>query len=302
MILDLNRDHSENITYSYPGHFLFIDKDRLSHYPQYTGLSHWHDDTEFIAVLSGEMDYSINGRIVHMSEGDGLFVNSRQFHYGFSKGRRECVFLCILLHPMLLCSTPSMEQDYITPVLSNAALPYQLLHEDIPWEKKILQALRQMYDALGQPAFPLLILSLFCQIWREMYIHAPQDGLQTADASGQLSIIREMVHYIQKNHAKKISLDDIAAAGNVCKSKCCSLFHRYLNQTPVNYLIRYRLDQSIGLMTSTDMNITQISYEVGFSGTSYFSETFRRHFGCSPMQYRKRALECDQKGADLTPF
>ena len=56
MILDLNEDSSENVPYSYPGYFIFIEKDCLSQYPQHTALSHWHDDVEFIAELSGEMD------------------------------------------------------------------------------------------------------------------------------------------------------------------------------------------------------------------------------------------------------
>lgn len=293
MILDLNEDHSENVPYSYPDHFLFIEKDRLSQYPQYTALSHWHDDVEFIAVLSGEMKYNINGKLVSMHPGEGVFVNSRQFHYGFSKEREECVFLCILLHPMLLCSTPSMEQDYIAPVLSNAAFPFWPLHTTIPWEENILHALTEMYSLLDQPAFPLLIQSLFCQIWHGLYTHAPKEQPTKGNSGSQLSAVREMVGYIQEHYAEKISLEDIAAVGNVCKSKCCSLFRAYLNQTPVSYLIRYRLEKSIELMAATDMNITQIGYEVGFSGTSYFSETFHKHFGCSPMRYREKTLHRD---------
>lgn len=290
MILDLNEDYSENVPYNYPEHFLFIEEDRLSQYPQYTALSHWHDDVEFIAVLSGEMRYNINGRIITMHPGEGVFVNSRQFHYGFSKEQKECVFLCILLHPMLLCCTSPMEQAYIGPLLSNTAFPCWPLRTTVPWEDNILQALRQMYGLLGQPAFPLLIQSLFYQIWHALYTHAPKEQTSAAKSTSQLSSVREMVRYIQGHYAEKISLEDIAAVGNVCKSKCCSLFRTYLDQTPVSYLIRYRLEKSIGLMSTTDMNITQIGYEVGFSGTSYFSETFHKHYGCSPMRYRETHL------------
>lgn len=301
MILDLNEDYSENVPYSYPGHFLFIEEDRLSQYPQYTALSHWHDDVEFIAILSGEMSYNINGRVTALHPGEGMFVNSRQFHYGFSREQKECVFLCILFHPMLLCCTSAMEQTYIAPVLSNTAFPCWPLHTAIPWENKILQALTQMYGLLGQPAFPLLIQSLSFQIWHELYTHAPKTPPAAARSTLQLSSLREMVSYIQKHHAEKISLEDIAAVGNVCKSKCCSLFRTCLGQTPVSYLIRYRLEKSIELMAATDMNITQISYEVGFSGTSYFSETFHKHFGCSPMRYRESHLHPKTKDKTVSP-
>lgn len=290
MILDLNEDRSENVPYDYPEHFIFIEEDRLSQYPQYTALSHWHDDVEFIVVLSGEMDYNVNGRVVTIHKGEGIFVNSRQFHYGFSKEQKECVFICILLHPMLLCSTLSMEQEYVAPLLSNTAFSHWPLHPAVPWEDDILRELLQMYDSLDQTAFPLLINGSFCRIWQRLYAHAPKEQPPTPRSTGRLSAVRDMVGYIQEHYAEKISLDDIAAAGHVCKSKCASLFRSYLNQTPVGYLIRYRLEKSILLMASTDMNITQISYEVGFSGASYFSETFRRHFGCSPVRYREDVL------------
>lgn len=290
MNLDLNEDQSENIRYNYPDHFILIEKDRLSQYPQYAALSHWHDDVEFIIILSGEMKYNVNGKVTAMGKGEGIFVNSRQLHHGFSNSRKECEFICILLHPMLLCSTPSMEQEYVAPLLSNAAFSHWPLHPDIPWEGRILQALTDMHGSLKQTAFPLLAQGLFCQIWRELYVHAPKERPSFAGSVRQLSAVRDMVAYIQNHYGEKISLDDIAAVGNVCKSKCCSLFRSYLNQTPINYLIQYRLEKSIELMASTDMNITEISYEVGFSGASYFSETFRRHFGCSPIKYRKETL------------
>ena len=137
--------------------------------------------------------------------------------------------------------------------------------------------------------------------WKGLYAHAPKEQPQSAGSSNQLSAVREMVGYIQKHYQEKISLDAIAASGGVCKSKCSSLFRDYLNQTPMNYLIKYRLEKSIELMASTDLNITQISYEVGFSGASYFSETFRKHFGCSPVRYRKEIRDA-LKDTALTPL
>lgn len=37
------------------------------------------------------------------------------------------------------------------------------------------------------------------------------------------------------------------------------------------------------------MNITEIAYEVGFNGTSYYAEAFRKCFGITPSDYRKKS-------------
>ena len=82
----------------------------LSHYPNYSAISHWHDDIEFLMIRSGQIQYNVNGKILTLEQGQGIFVNSRQMHYGFSESHRECEFFCILIHPMLLCTLPAYKK------------------------------------------------------------------------------------------------------------------------------------------------------------------------------------------------
>ena len=97
-----------------------------------------------------------------------------------------------------------------------------------------------------------------------------------------------MITYIQSNYQNRISLEDIARVGNMSKTSCCGLFQKYVNQSPNAYLIEYRLRSGIELLRTTDMPVAEICFEVGFSGPSYFSESFRKAFGCSPMEYRRQ--------------
>lgn len=282
--VELRDDRSEDVQYDFTDYSIYIRKDFLSQY-DYAAVSHWHDDIELIYILSGEMQYHINGEIVTLEQGSGVFVNSRQLHYGFSENCTESEFICIILHPLMLCSTPGMEQKYVMPLMSNLAFPFQLLTKETAWQNHILNAMQQIYAAREAPAPELQIQSLFFLIWNELYVHAPKDHAPSKQ-SHQLSVLKDMVGYMQKHYKEKITLDDIAAAGNVCKSKCSSLYRSYFNQTPVGYLTGYRLKKGADLLRNTDMSITEISYEVGFSGASYFTETFRKYYGCSPTRFR----------------
>ena len=102
-----------------------------------------------------------------------------------------------------------------------------------------------------------------------------------------LSILKNMIGFIQQNYTVKISLADIAASGAVGQSKCCKLFAKYIGQTPNMYLTQYRLDKSTELLKNTDMTVTEIAHVVGFSGSSYYAEAFRKWSGKSPSEYRK---------------
>ena len=86
---------------------------------------------------------------------------------------------------------------------------------------------------------------------------------------------------------EKISLEDIARAGNVGKTLCAKLFKKYVSKTPGEYLIFYRIQKSIELLTDTNMSTTEISYATGFSSASHYTKTFRELMGCTPLKYRK---------------
>ena len=95
-----------------------------------------------------------------------------------------------------------------------------------------------------------------------------------------------MIGFIQQNYTARITLADIAASGAVGQSKCCKLFAKYIRQSPNLYLTHYRLDKSTFLLKSTDMTVTEVAATVGFNGSSYYAEAFRKWCGKSPTEYR----------------
>lgn len=105
--------------------------------------------------------------------------------------------------------------------------------------------------------------------------------------NSDLTLLKNMIGYIQKFYRERITLADIATAGAVGQSKCCKLFDRYTGVTPNAYLIQYRLHQSTWYLQNTNMTITEIAQAVGFSGSSYYAEAFRKCYRHSPSEYRK---------------
>ena len=285
----LNDDRSEKVCYTSPGYPIYIRRGLLSLYPDYRAPNHWHHDVELICILSGQMQYNINGEIVTMKSGEGIFVNSGQMHFGFSDTESECDFLCILFHPLLLCSMYPFENDFILPLIRNSRMPYSLLFPENDWQEEILSLLRRLFsenEEADNPV-PLFALSAIARIWGILCEHAPEDTETDPVQSQDLVIMKNMVGFIQKNYRNKITLARIAAAGAVGQSKCCRLFSRYYSQTPGEYLTHYRLDKSVELLRNMDLSITEIALSVGFSNASYYAETFRKWMKISPSEMRK---------------
>ena len=288
-LIELKDDRSEKIHYDNADYPIYIRHGILSRYPNHAAPSHWHDDIEFIVILDGEMNYNVNGEIIRLRKGEGIFVNARQMHFRFSDSKTECEFICIILHPLLLCSLPAYEQDFIMPVI-HSSTPFIFLDPNIGWQDGILEQLNFMYRCKEKKSAPLDVQFSFAAIWSLLYENIPLDDNISNSKSSDLTIVRDMVGFIQKNYTQKISLDDIALSGAVGQSKCCKLFAKYFRQTPNNYLNGYRLNKSLELLCDNDMSVTEIALSVGFGGASYYAELFRKCFGKSPTEYRKSKL------------
>lgn len=280
------KDDSENVNYNVKGYPAYIRKSFLSQYSDYSCISHWHEDLEFIIVLSGNMRYNVNGERIDLIEGNGILVNSRRFHYGYSENATECEFICILLHPSLFCVNEYFEDLYVNPIIGNEQKNYLLLEQQIAWQQKMIVLLKEIYESSKQHFDILAIQQQIFTLWRILYYHFPIQK-NNVKSNRQLTVVKEMVKFIQEHYKEKISLDRIADSGKVCKSSCSCLFQKYLSQTPITYLIKYRLNQSLYLLFCTDMQVTEISYEVGFSSASYYAETFKKYYHYTPKEYVK---------------
>lgn len=285
--IDLKEDRSERVRYDYPDLPLSIHIYRLSAYPNYACASHWHEDIEMIAILSGQMLYNVNGRIMTLNPGEGILVNAKQLHYGFSESRTECKFICIMFHPMLLCTTKLLEREFVEPIL-HSGVSHWCLTPEIPWQGEILRHMRLMCERKKEKTAPLVVQSSIFLLWNEIFTHTELADGNENTAESKLTVLKHMIAYIHGHYTEKITLADIAAAGHISKRTCGALFHEYQNKTPIEFLTDYRLRKSIELMRDTELSILEISLAVGFSGASYYAETFRKYFGQSPAEYRKK--------------
>jgi transcriptional regulator GlxA family with amidase domain len=97
-----------------------------------------------------------------------------------------------------------------------------------------------------------------------------------------------MIGFIQHHFNEKITLDEISHAGMVSKSKCCRIFKQSLRKSVFDYVLHFRIRQSLSLLTNEALSITEVALASGFSAASYYGEIFKRLLGMSPSEYRRQ--------------
>lgn len=289
--LNIMQDDSEVIHYDQAGVPIYIQTRRLSAYPDMRALLHWHEDLELIYILRGEMCYDVNRKKRLLKEGDFLFVNSRQMHYGYSNLHRECEFICILFHPKLVSSSDLLAKKYVTPIIESGAIEslcYPPGTRENAAAARIMRQLMMLREHAG-PSYEMEVLSCLHHFWSFLFQQC--EPLLTsgtaAPADSDVLLQKKMVSYIYQHYQDALTLDEIAASGNMSRSKCCALFRRYLQQSPIDFLNAYRLKVSCNLLSNTRESISQIALSCGFNHPSYFSKLFARYFKMTPGEYRK---------------
>ena len=72
----------------------------------------------------------------------------------------------------------------------------------------------------------------------------------------------------------------------ISPSHISHLFKEETGQSPINYLIKCRIEESKNLLVTTQKSIKEIAYSVGYGNISYFNALFKKYTGMTPGTYR----------------
>lgn len=284
------KELKEHGSYAFP---VMVSEERLSAYGG-SFLWHWHPEIELTIVLEGEIIYQVNEETWRLKPGQGLFCNSNALHTGRMADAGDCRYISVTFDTKVLYgySASLLYTKYIHPVIRDTALSAFPLEPDGGWQQDILERLSGIWAAHREKKDTVemeIQLSLM-QIWLDIYRHAgcrEDAGAFIPDRSQER--IREILRFIQEHYEEKITLDQIADQVNICKSECCRFFKKYMRVTMFDYLLAYRIDQSLPLLAGSDREITEVAGRCGFANPCYYTRVFKRIKGCTPMEFRRRS-------------
>ena len=279
-------DGSEIVNYDDPNFPSYIYDGWIVPKATWEGVPHFHEDIEIMTVKEGKVMYVVNGRNVLLNEGDTIVVNSNQIHYSLTVDGAMAKYVIAVLHPGILSNSVAVDMQAVKPITENSELSYlrfRYINEHTEDIRNLVLALPDMrHDAFA-------VTKQFYQIWDIVRKQAESLGAREEVVSDpRMQSFKAMMHYIANNYSSQITLADIAASGNISKSLCNTLFHQYVGESPIGYLMHLRCRKVAELLRASRMPMSEIAAQTGFGGVSYMSETFRKFFDRSPREYRKQ--------------
>ena len=251
---------------------------------------HWHEEVEFGYVITGEEEVSTTGKTYRFHKGEGYFINTNVLTA--MKNIEKCVIDSHLFHSTFLSGhfRSVFETKYINPVLQNKKIELIEIRGTTENQQKILSKLRQVSLLQKNSDTEFQTRNLFSEIWLLLLeeirqIHTFSTPVSTVTQERLLT----MMTFIQENFSQKISLEEIAASASISTREALRCFQNSIHETPFEYLISYRIETAKKLLKSTDLSITEIALQTGFSNSAYFSKIFKRTCHMTPFNYRKLA-------------
>lgn len=114
-------------------------------------------------------------------------------------------------------------------------------------------------------------------------------------ASCRHPVLRPAFDYIYENKGMRVTQKHMADLCHISTSHFSRMFAKEVGENFSSFLSRLKVQWSKQLLEETDMPITQISEDLGFSETSYYIKIFKKYENITPSIYRKYHLETKEK-------
>jgi len=108
----------------------------------------------------------------------------------------------------------------------------------------------------------------------------------SVDADGPHGRIAAAVEVARRRFAERLEVADLASAADMSIAQLERSSRRLLGLTPKQLIMRFRVEEGLRLLTTTDSPLADIAHACGYYDQSAFNRHFRRVVGSSPALYR----------------
>lgn len=154
-----------------------------------------------------------------------------------------------------------------------------------PGIRSALRSLWMICEEEGAPS-RLLARAAGCEILAEL---CRIGGAPFGPVKGGLAkwAERRCVELMRARLSEDISLDELAAEVQLSTFHFARMFRQSVGVPPRAYLTHLRLEKACELLEMTDLPVTEVAFEVGYSSNQVLARVFTKHWRMSPSDYRR---------------
>ena len=251
----------------------------------YKSVHHVHDVIHLQFVMKGVFCFKTGQDSVLLKPGDGIIIPAGQVHC-WSCERSGVLFGAGM---DVTGQSAAVFKDYVKNKAADSFIPCsnpELLHG----------LFRMIAIALKPVSFHWRREMIACELllWLGRALHTAFDlrPLKTPVPDGRATrahpsqrLCEEAARFVMSNFNRPIKACDAAGHIGVTSRHLNRLFRYYLHDTAHGFLLRTRLEYADKMLKLCPaMKVKEIAFMSGFHSSSHFTQCFKRHFGCLPIE------------------
>lgn len=248
---------------------------------------HRHEAWELYFVTHGSGIRMTGDTLMPFSEGDVVLIPPSMPHYWEYKPESanddgEITYLMVAFSPELIdkcmATFPEVRNRLYGQILPTEALKY-----GVASSIEIRDTLQRMADLndIGQLSEMIRLLPIIFTTKDHTLIGKP------IKIERDIRRMQQVAEYVMAHYVHTITLDAIAAHIGMNRSAFCTFFKRNKGMTFSQFVTQYRLATACELLRSSQKQVSEICFAVGFNDLPHFVRVFTSAYGLSPTKYRR---------------
>jgi AraC-like DNA-binding protein len=274
-----------------------------SHPHDITEREHYHDFSELVIVAGGHGRHLLEGQSFPIAGGDVFVLQGRQVHC--FRERVELRLINVMYDPERLALPSRLLRRMsgysalfmLEPAFRQAHRFASRLHlnrSDLGAAEALVRQIEVEATAQGE-GHEAVLLSLLLQL---MTFLSRRYGSSRDIEARSLLRVGQLIGTLERDYERPWSIEQLTAMTHLSRSSLIRTFRKATGQSPIDFLIRCRIEAAMRSLQQTEQSVTEIALGSGFADSNYFARQFRQICGCTPSDFRRR---CRSRGGQEAP-
>lgn len=240
--------------------------------------AHIHDDYEIYLHMEGDGAFLVNNRLYPLHRGDVIFTRPGDVHVFIPQNA------CLFDHACLWLSS-SCDLHWFSFSHEDNFCPHLTFAE--PMGERLIELLCRLADDGRLDATEKLsaLLQSILIVSRNGETAMPQPSLPED--------VQRIIDYIDAEFPTIPSIEEVATRFHISSATLGRRFRHYIRLSPGEFINAKRLAYAKKLLDN-GANVTESCMRSGFSSCSYFISVFKKKFGKTPYEYKRRGNNSKQ--------
>jgi AraC family transcriptional regulator, transcriptional activator of pobA len=249
---------------------------------------HWHDHLEWMYIRKGRFRVQVHERLEEVSEGDVVFVNTRQMHAAFPLEEGTDILAVVFNEALIRSAWDRTDNSVIAPLLNNKWQVPNILKRDDAFTPLIIACIERLSEEYAEKrlGYELLVKSELLRSIGHLYRILERSGTYVWSEKPK-GTISPLLRYLSSHFQESISVAQAADICNLSPSYFCFLFKQTTGKTLIEYLNMLRVHEADRLLRETDCTVQEAANQVGYSNMTYFGRVYKRLKHIRPSDCRK---------------